>query len=133
MRIEGSNNAVSIQAPCNDGIDSVKPIRDDISIKTKSQTTRNEIASYRELSRKEEHELSIDESAWVEMVERANKAIAGAKCNFEYSIHEGTKEIMVKVINRETKEVIREIPPEKILDLVAKMWEISGILVDERR
>ena len=39
---------------------------------------------------------------------------------------------MVKVINSETNEVIREIPPEKILDLVAKMWELAGILVDER-
>jgi flagellar protein FlaG len=51
----------------------------------------------------------------------------------EFSIHEKTKEIMVKVINSDTKEVIREIPQEKILDMVAKMWEMAGILVDERR
>jgi len=29
--------------------------------------------------------------------------------------------------------MIREIPPEKILDLVAKMWEMAGILIDEKR
>ncbi|WP_167686495.1 flagellar protein FlaG, partial [Paenibacillus polymyxa] len=29
-------------------------------------------------------------------------------------------------------ELIREIPPEKTLDLVAKMMEIAGILVDEK-
>jgi flagellar protein FlaG len=29
-------------------------------------------------------------------------------------------------------EVIREIPPEKILDMVAKMMELAGILVDEK-
>jgi flagellar protein FlaG len=40
---------------------------------------------------------------------------------------------MVKVIDNETQEVIQEIPPEKILDMVAKMWEVAGILVDERR
>jgi flagellar protein FlaG len=40
---------------------------------------------------------------------------------------------MVKVINSDTNEIIREIPPEKTLDLVAKMWEMAGIIVDERR
>ena len=39
---------------------------------------------------------------------------------------------MVKVINEETGEIIREIPPEKILDMVAKMWELAGILVDRK-
>jgi flagellar protein FlaG len=40
---------------------------------------------------------------------------------------------MVKVIDAETDEIIREIPPEKILDMVAMMWEMVGIIVDERR
>ncbi len=98
-----------------------------------SKPPKNPNTGFRELNRKQKHELSIDEAAWVSMVNRANKAITGASCSFEYSIHERTKEIMVKVINKDTKEVIREIPPEKILDLVAKLWEIAGILVDERR
>jgi len=37
---------------------------------------------------------------------------------------------MVQVINNETQEVVREIPPQKILDMVAKMWELAGIIVD---
>lgn len=69
----------------------------------------------------------------IDAIEKANKAIIGARTQLEFSIHEGTKEILVKVINTETKEVIREIPSEKILDMVAKMWELAGILVDERR
>jgi flagellar protein FlaG len=40
---------------------------------------------------------------------------------------------MVKVIDINTREVIREIPPEKILDMVATMLEMAGIIVDERR
>jgi len=40
---------------------------------------------------------------------------------------------MVKVIDINTNEVIREIPPEKILDMVATMLEMAGIIVDERR
>ena len=39
---------------------------------------------------------------------------------------------MVKIIDITTDEIIREIPPEKILDIVAGLWELSGLLVDER-
>ncbi|HOO11715.1 MAG TPA: flagellar protein FlaG [Bacillota bacterium] len=76
--------------------------------------------------------MSISERQLIEAIENANKALRGADKRFEFSIHEGTKEIMVKVINEETGEIIREIPPEKILDMVAKMWELAGILVDRK-
>lgn len=81
----------------------------------------------------ERRELPISEKVVIEAIEKANKAISGGMRKFEFSIHERTKEIMVKVIDSETDKVIREIPPEKILDLVATIWEMVGILVDERR
>ncbi len=77
--------------------------------------------------------LSISDKAVIDAIERANDALSISNRKFEYSIHEETKEIMIKVIDSQTDEVIREIPPEKILDMVAKMWEMAGILVDERR
>jgi flagellar protein FlaG len=46
-------------------------------------------------------------------------------------IHEDTNRVIVKVINNETGEVIREIPPEKIVELVAKMNTYLGLLIDE--
>lgn len=89
--------------------------------------------SYPELAHKPEQELTIDEKNWIKLIERANMAISGANRTFEYSIHEKTKQIMVKVIDSDTNTVIREIPPENILNLVAKFWEMAGIVVDERR
>lgn len=53
------------------------------------------------------------------------------KCEFSY--HEGTKRVSIKIMDEETNEVIREIPPEETLEMVEKMWELAGILVDERR
>ena len=35
--------------------------------------------------------------------------------------------------DKDTKEVIKEFPPEKTLDMIAKVWEVAGILVDEKR
>lgn len=76
--------------------------------------------------------VSDNELQFIEAVEMANRDLVGVDKRFEFSIHEGTKKIMVKVINDETGDTIKEIPPEKILDMVAKMWELVGVLVDRR-
>lgn len=76
---------------------------------------------------------SISEKMLTGIVKEANKALVAAQRELEFSVHEKTKDIIVRVINTETKEVIREIPPEKILDLVASILEMAGLLVDERR
>lgn len=67
-------------------------------------------------------------------VSRANSRIrTNHKTSCEFSYHEETKSISIKVIDDDTSEVIREIPPKETLDMLAKMWELAGILVDEKR
>ena len=63
-------------------------------------------------------------------IERANSALAGSDRKFEISVHEKTKDIMIKVVDTKTNETIREIPPKKIVDLVVRLCEIAGILYD---
>lgn len=50
----------------------------------------------------------------------------------EFGVNEPTNRITVKIKDKETDEVIREIPSEKALEMLAKAWEIAGILVDEK-
>lgn len=80
----------------------------------------------------ESQRIKMDESKIIQTIESANDEIQIYNRSLKFSIHEKTKEIMVKVIDTETEEVIREIPPEEILDMVAKLWELAGILVDEK-
>jgi len=47
-----------------------------------------------------------------------------------FSIHEPTGRTVVRVINKDNDETVREIPPEKILDLAAKLDEMMGIMFD---
>ncbi len=77
--------------------------------------------------------VEISEEQLVKAIEKAIKKVEGRTTNLQFSIHEQTKRIAVKVLDRNTGEVIREIPPEKTLDFVAKLWEMAGILVDEKR
>lgn len=64
-------------------------------------------------------------------VEQMNKNMAHSEAVF--GIHEATNRVTIKIVDKDTKEVIKELPPEKTLDMIAKVWEMAGILVDERR
>ena len=64
-------------------------------------------------------------------VEKLNRNMNNSEAVF--GIHEGTNRVTIKIVDKDTKEVIKELPPEKTLDMIAKMWEMAGILVDERR
>ena len=72
----------------------------------------------------------ISEDQLVYAIEKANESFVGKYTRFEFSIHDDTKAIMVKVYDQNSNELIREIPPEKILDMVATIWELAGIIVD---
>jgi len=80
-----------------------------------------------------ERNHAIGEDQMAKMIEKAMKLVAGKSTHLEFSIHEKTKQIMVKVRDNDTGEIIREIPPEKSFDFLAKVWEMTGVLVDERR
>lgn len=77
--------------------------------------------------------VTVGEEQLIKAIEKANKALEGIATSFEFSIHEKTKQIMVKVIEKESGKLVREIPPEKILDMVASMCEKAGLLIDEKR
>lgn len=64
-------------------------------------------------------------------VEDMNKRMFESEAQF--GIHEGTNRVTIKIVDKKTKEVIKELPPEKTLDMIAKAWEMAGLMVDERR
>lgn len=79
----------------------------------------------------EKKERAASESSIEDAVKNANRKMEHTRC--EYSYHKETNRVSIKVINDDTDEVIREIPPEKSLKMLQKMWEMAGILVDEKR
>ena len=75
------------------------------------------------------HQLS--EATINDAVSSANRKLERTRC--EYSYHQETNRVSIKVFDADTDEVIREIPPEKSLDMLQKMWELAGLIVDEKR
>lgn len=50
-----------------------------------------------------------------------------------FGVHDGTNRITIKIIDKDTREVLKEYPPEQTLDMIAKVWEMAGLMVDEKR
>lgn len=66
------------------------------------------------------------------LVDEAQSVLQQANGQLTFKMHEGTGRILVQLVEKETKEVLREIPPEKMLDVIAGIWEWSGIVVDRK-
>lgn len=78
-------------------------------------------------------EVKVNPKELKSAVDVANKVLFKNNTHLKFEIHEKTKEVMVRIIEDETGEVLKEIPPKKMMDMVAKLWEIAGIIVDEKR
>ena len=66
-------------------------------------------------------------------VEKLEKTISEIKHNkLEFSIHEETGRTVVKIVDQDTGKVIKQLPPEELLDLAAKLEEMSGVLFDKK-
>ncbi|NME82797.1 flagellar protein FlaG [Clostridium sp. SM-530-WT-3G] len=59
---------------------------------------------------------------------KLNRFLEDESVHAEYSVHEDFGTVMIKIIDDATKEVILEVPPKKILDMVASMCKQFGLL-----
>ncbi|MCR5627518.1 MAG: flagellar protein FlaG [Lachnospiraceae bacterium] len=95
-----------------------------------------ESASNKEENNKNNEENSSSKSTNEEIkraVENLNKEMINQNSEAIFGIHDKTNRITIKIVDKTTKEVIKELPPEKTLDMLARVWEMAGILVDEKR
>ena len=79
----------------------------------------------------QEQNAQAGRDALKKAVETINKSLDNSEAIF--GIHDNTNRVTIKIVDKNTKEVLRELPPEKTLDMIAKVWEIAGLLVDEKR
>ncbi|SEK21537.1 flagellar protein FlaG [Carnobacterium iners] len=65
-------------------------------------------------------------------VDEINEYVLGFNAQFSFKVHEGTGRTFVRLIDMQTHDIIKEIPPEKMMDVVAGIWDLMGIVVDRK-
>lgn len=142
MALESINGAMTYQAQTipSQPVTSVKETADftDETAKLATQTldaTTAKIASAEEKGNGAEGGAAGQQQPSYEQMKSAIESINKRANNssVQFGFHEATNRITVKIVDKETKEVIKEVPAEKTLDMIAKAWELAGIMVDEKR
>lgn len=62
-----------------------------------------------------------------------NNRLKPTKTRCEFSYHEEVNRVSIKIRDMETNEIVREIPPEESIKVLEKIYEIAGLIVDEKR
>ena len=148
MAIEPLNSAMTYQAQTVK-TQTVTPVNTDVSGDVQSVKVDSTTASVVKTQPEKEQDGSEENGsqqqaatgqqsqAMPEQLKKAiaemNKKINNTNQEAVFGVHEQTNRVMIKIIDKETKEVVKEFPPEKTLDMIAKLWEMAGILVDEKR
>lgn len=76
--------------------------------------------------------MNIHEDDLERAVESVNKDFEADNKRMEYDFHDETNTYVIKVIDTETDEIIKQIPPQKLLDYAAGLMEHIGIIVDSK-
>jgi len=75
---------------------------------------------------------NISEKSIPELVNMTNKRLEELGTHIQVKVHDKTNTIMVLVLKDDTNEVIREIPSEKMLDILYNITRRVGLFVDEK-
>jgi|SRR5690606_3459545 len=67
-----------------------------------------------------------------DVIQALNDFLSPTYTALKFTMHEKLGEYYVQIIDEETKEVIREVPPKKMLDLYAAMAERIGLIINEK-
>lgn len=79
-----------------------------------------------------QQEQQVTRDSLEKAIAELNKATDFVDKRLRFSIHEESERMQVFVIDNKTQEVIKEIPPEEFLNIVARIQEMVGLLLDER-
>ena len=71
------------------------------------------------------------DSSLKKAVEETNRRSSNTEAICGY--HEGTHRVTIKIMDKDTKEIKKEYPAEQTLDMIQKVWEMAGLMVDEKR
>ncbi len=66
------------------------------------------------------------------IAEAMNSYVQSIQSDLKIQVNDKTGHIVVKVISRDTGKIIREIPPEELLDLASRMEELAGTFFDKK-
>ena len=134
MSYAGSSSASDVKAESQAKVETASnaAASDDLMKKTIQIDTKETDKNGKDGNRDDSQaKQTISENSQIrKAVDEINKKAHNSEAVF--GIHEATNRVTIKIVDKDTKKVLKEYPPEKTLDMIAKVWEIAGLLVDKK-
>lgn len=111
----------------------VSPFRESSSVNRKDngghETTGQEAAKTQdqEVRTKEQAQDKLEE-----MVSGLNELVHELHRELRFSLDKESGEVVIKVIDRETDTVVRQLPPEEVLRLRKRLQEAAGVIFQDQ-
>lgn len=67
-----------------------------------------------------------------EGMEKLNEAIQAFHEELKFELHDESERMMTKIVNTKKHEVIKEIPPKELLDMLGRIKDMVGLVLDEK-
>ena len=134
MSYAGSSSASDVKAESQAKVETASnaAASDDLMKKTIQIDTKETDKNCKDGNRDDSQaKQTISENSQIrKAVDEINKKAHNSEAVF--GIHEATNRVTIKIVDKDTKKVLKEYPPEKTLDMIAKVWEMAGLLVDQK-
>ena len=134
MSYAGSSSASDVKAESQAKVETASnaAASDDLMKKTIQIDTKETDKNGKDGNRDDSQaKQTISENSQIrKAVDEINKKAHNSEAVF--GIHDATNRVTIKIVDKDTKKVLKEYPPEKTLDMIAKVWEVAGLLVDEK-
>lgn len=99
---------------------------------TKSNVTENSLRQIMQAEQKANEKELIPKEKVKKAIDALNEFMTIQNRNSKFVMHDGLDRYYVEVIDAETEEVIREVPPRKLLDAFYTMQKFLGMIIDEK-
>lgn len=128
MRISGNadTGAATIQKQVSSNATAVEKVVTQGSDTTMKSATPI-VEQIQQLSNDDETKAKVQE-----VVDKMNKMLEVNQSAAKFKYHEGLERYYVTVVDSATDEVLKEIPPKKLLDAFYEMQKLFGMIVDEK-
>ena len=134
MSYAGSSSASDVKAESQAKVETASnaAASDDLMKKTIQIDTKETDKNGKDGNRDDSQaKQTISENSQIrKAVDGINKKAHNSEAVF--GIHDATNRVTIKIVDKDTKKVLKEYPPEKTLDMIAKVWEMAGLLVDKK-
>lgn len=131
MNIDANAGVRGVAQPVVPAVDTLDKVKPQVAPVEKTNDSAQTALGERALREKaEEQPLSNEELA--EAVENIQSRLEVVGTRLGFSIHGESEDLVVEITNRESGELIRQIPSDEVLELRARLDELVGILFDKK-